>query len=348
MLELLIVATAVILISATCSLFEAVLYSVPASRIDGLARAGSPAGEILKDMRRHVDRPIAAVLSLNTIANTGGGAIAGALAAQVFGGRIWIFSIVFTLAILLLSEVFPKTVGVVYARALAPFVARPLAFLVFVFRPLIALTQRVTRFIWFGHREQQMSDDELLTMVGLGLRSGELRPYEARVIRNVLSFENRTAAEVMTPRLVVFTLSVGTTVRDACQMSELEKYSRIPVYADGHEELVGVVHKVDILKAVARDHFDTPISALMQPIDFEVTTTPLDRLLRTFLERRKHMAAVIDEFGGFAGIVTLEDVLEELIGSEIVDEFDEITDQRAFAKQRRAATLRSTDHSRKN
>ena len=339
MLELLIVITAVLVTSATCSLFEAVLYSVPASRIEALVRAGRPAGHMLKEMRRHVDRPIAAVLSLNTIANTGGGAIAGALAAQVFGGHFWIFSLVFTLAILLFSEVLPKTVGVVYARGLAPLIALPLTWVVSLFRPLIALTQQLTKLVWSGHQEQRISDDELLTMVGLGLRSGDLQLHEAQVIRNVLSLERRTAADVMTPRPVVLTLAAGTTVQDAAQVSELEKYSRVPVYDGDPEELIGVVHKVDILKAVANDRFDTTLSTLMRSIHFVIETMPLDRLLRAFLERRQHVVAVIDEFGGFAGIVTLEDVLEELIGSEIVDEFDQVVDQRAFAKQRRSETL---------
>jgi len=340
MLELLLVVTAVLMTSAICSLFEAVLYSVPVSRIEALERAGSPSGHILKELRRRVDRPIAAVLSLNTIANTGGGAIAGALAAQVFGGNIWLFSCVFTLAILVFSEVLPKTIGVVYARGLAPWIARPLQGLVWWFRPLITLTQHATKLVWSGQPEQRVSDDELLTMVALGLRSGDLQPHEARVIRNVLAFERRTAAEVMTPRTVVFTLEAQTTVGDAAQNAELEKYSRVPVFESVAEDLVGVVHKVDILKSVANDQFDTTLAGLMRPIHFVVETTSLDLLLRSFLERRQHAAAVINEFGSFTGLVTLEDVLEELLGREIVDEFDQVTDQRAFAKRRRAETLR--------
>lgn len=341
MLEVLVVVVLVLGASATCSLFEAVLYSVPASRIEALDRANLRSGRILKQMRQQVDRPIAAVLSLNTIANTGGGAIAGALAASAFGAsRIWVFSVGFTLAILLFAEVLPKTIGVVYARPLAPFVARPLAWLVTLFAPLIALTQLATRLVRSGHQDNRISDEELLTMVGLGLRSGDFKPHEARVIRNVLSLERRIVSDVMTPRPVAFTLAADVTVRDAAANPELDKYSRVPVYARDPEELVGVVHKVDILKAVAHDRFETTLTALMRPINFVVAAAPLDQVLRTFLERRQHMLAVIDEFGGFAGIVTLEDVLEELIGGEIVDEFDQVTDLRAFARRRRLATLK--------
>lgn len=341
MLEVLVVVALVLGASATCSLFEAVLYSVPASRIEALDRANLRSGRILKQMRKQVDRPIAAILSLNTVANTGGGAVAGALAASAFGAnRIWVFSVAFTLAILLFAEVLPKTVGVVYARALAPFIARPLAWLVKLFRPLVALTQVATRLIRSGHQDDRVSDEELLTMVGLGLRSGDFKPHEARVIRNVLSLEQRTVADVMTPRPVVFTLAVDATVREAAAEAELDKHSRVPVYAADPEELVGLVHRVDILKAVAQDRFETTLDALMRPIGFVLAAVPLDEVLRTLLERREQMLAVIDEFGGFAGIVTLEDVLEELIGREIVDEFDEVTDLREFARRRRLAALK--------
>ncbi len=341
MVETVVIVALVLGTSATCSLFEAVLYSVPVSRIEQLERDGRPSGRILKQMRQQVDRPIAAILSLNTIANTGGGAVAGALAATAYGqDRIWIFSLAFTLAILFVSEVLPKTVGVVHARALAPAIARPLAWLVWLFRPLVALTQLATRMIRRGIPNEGVSDEELLTMVRLGLRSGDFRPHEARVIRNVLRLEDRTVGDVMTPRPVVFTLAAAVTVRNAAALEGLDKHSRVPVHTvDQPDDLIGVVYKVDILKAVARDAFATPVESLMRPIHFVVAASSLDEVLTTFLDRREHMLAVIDEFGGFAGIVTLEDVLEELIGREIVDEFDQVADLRAFARRQRVVAL---------
>ena len=209
-----------------------------------------------------------------------------------------------------------------------------------IFAPLVALTSIVTKLVPRRQQEPRVSDEELLTLVGLGLRSGALKPHEARVIENVLSMETRTAKEIMTPRPVVFTLGAHVTTREAADAETLGKHSRIPVFDGDAEDLVGVVHVVDILAAVARDRFDVRVEEIMRPIHFVVDTTPLDQLLRTFLERRQHLVAVIDEFGGFAGIVTLEDVLEELIGREIVDESDQITDLRAYAHQRREETLR--------
>ena len=199
MVELQLVVVVVLVTSAICSLFEAVLYSIPATFVEQLEQSGRPAGRILKQMKEQVDRPITAILSLNTISNTGGCAVAGALASGALGGgNVIYFSIVFTLAILLFAEVVPKTIGVVYARQLAPIIARPMYLLVGAFQPVIGLVQIVTKLIRKGHKEQPVSDEDLLTLVVSGLRSGTLNQDEARVIENVLSMDTRTVKQVMT------------------------------------------------------------------------------------------------------------------------------------------------------
>ena len=340
MVELQLVVLLVLVTSAICSLFEAVLYSIPATFVEQLEQSGRPAGRILKQMKEQVDRPITAILSLNTISNTGGGALAGALAAGALGGgNVIYFSIVFTLAILLFAEVVPKTIGVVYARQLAPLIARPMHLLVGAFQPLIWLVQIVTKLIRKGYKEQPVSDADLLTLVVSGLRAGTLNQDEARVIENVLSMDTRTVKQVMTPRPVVFTLSARTSAREAVSEDAIEKYSRIPVFGKDSDDFVGVVRTVDILTAMANDRFDVTMDQIKQNIHFVIDSTRLDNLLRTFLKRRQHLVAVIDEFGGVSGIVTLEDVLEELIGREIVDESDQVTDLRAYAQRRREDTL---------
>ncbi len=339
--SLMLVVGAVLFTSAMCSLFEAVLYAVPKSHIEVLKRSGRSTGQILFQLRQKVDRPIAAILSLNTIANTGGGAVAGAMAATALGpSRLGYFSAAFTLAILVFAEVVPKTVGVVYARPLSAWIARPLQWLVVLFRPLTALTRLATKLVWSGHDEEhRVSDEELLTLVGSGLRTGDFKPHEAEVITNVLALERTIVKDVLTPRTVVFSLDASTAVKTAAQNSSLTKHTRVPVYDEDPEDVVGLVHRMDVLMATAGERSESTLEELMRPIEFVVETTPLDQLLRTFLERRRHMVAVIDEFGGFAGIVTLEDVLEELIGHEIVDESDQITDLRAYAHDRRDAIL---------
>ena len=204
---------------------------------------------------------------------------------------------------------------------------------------MIGLVQIVTKLIRKGHKEQPVSDADLLTLVVSGLRSGTLNLDEARVIENVLSMDTRTARQIMTPRPVVFTLSARASAREAVSEDAIEKYSRIPVFGKDPDDLVGVVRAVDILTAMANDRFDVKMEQITRPIHFVVESTPLDDLLRTFLIRRQHLVAVIDEFGGISGIVTLEDVLEELIGREIVDESDQVTDLRAYAQRRREDTL---------
>lgn len=198
MLELALVVGIVVLTSAACSLFEAVLYSVPLAHVDTLERAGQPAGSVLRQLRAHVDRPIAAILSLNTVANTGGAALAGAIASNVLES-VWIgyFSAAFTLAILVLSEIIPKTAGVVYARQLAGPIAAPLQVLVVAFAPIIWLSRHLTRLVAAGKTADRVADEELLMMVRRGLSSGDLKPHEADVISNVLALEAKTAGEIM-------------------------------------------------------------------------------------------------------------------------------------------------------
>jgi CBS domain containing-hemolysin-like protein len=339
MLELAVVVALVIATSAACSLFEAVLYSVPSSRVDALEREGHASGRMLRRLRTEVDRPIAAILSLNTLANTGGAALAGAIAANVLGSaRIGYFSAAFTLAILFLSEIIPKTAGVVFSRQLAGPIAGPLQALVVVFAPFIWLSRRVTGLLVSAATEHDgVSDEELLLMVRRGLRSGDLKPHEANVISNVLALEVKTAGQIMTPRTVLFTLHTDTTLADAAANDLLLQHSRVPVYDEDPDDIVGVVHRRDILRAAAKDEFDTSLDELMYPVHFVVETAKLDQLLRTFLERSQHLVVVTDEFGSVSGIVTLEDVLEEILGREIVDEFDKVADLRAFARRQRVA-----------
>ncbi len=343
MLELSIVVGIVVLTSAACSLFEAVLYSVPLAHIDTLERAGQPAGPVLRRLRSHVDRPIAAILSLNTVANTGGAALAGAIASNVLES-VWIgyFSAAFTLAILVLSEIIPKTAGVVYARQLAGPIAAPLQTLVVAFAPIIWISRRVTRLLAAGKAADRVSDEELLLMVRRGLSSGDLKPHEADVISNILALEAKTAAEVMTPRTVLFTLPTATGVAEAAADKQLLRHSRVPVYDEDPDDIVGIVHRHDILRAAAKDEFDTTLDQLMRKVHFVVETAKLDHLLRGFLEQRQHLMVVTDEFGSISGILTLEDVLEEILGREIVDEFDHVADLRAFARQQRGTRPTST------
>ena len=347
MIELIIVVAAVILTSAMCSLFEAVLYSVPISHIETLAHENKTSGLILRRLRQTVDRPISAILSLNTISNTGGVSLAGFLFAtavmgekntgESFAGIV--FSIAMTFAILFLSELLPKTVGVVYSRPLSSMIARPLQLLVWIFTPFIVLSRLATRLVAKEQKEQDISDEELISLARLGRRSGALDPTEARVIQNILSLKSKTAHEVMTPRTVVFSLKDDLTVEETRNQRGIWSYSRIPVYEKDFEDIVGIVLRRDILAALTNDRGHRKLSDLMRPVHFVAESHSLDRILQMFLDRRQHLFTVIDEYGGLAGVLTLEDVLEEILGSEIVDESDRVDDLRELARRRRRQTL---------
>ena len=337
MIELVIAVCTVIVVSAMCSLFEAVLYAVPVSYVESLAQKGALSGRILKDLRmRNVDRPISAILSLNTIANTGGAFVAGAAFIKVFGGE-WehYFTIFITLSVLILSEVIPKTVGVVYSRSLASLIAVPLRVLVWLLYPLVEMCRLLTRAFSKGRSSQEVSEEEIAAMARMGRQTGAIQPDEARVMQNILSLKRKTVRDAMTPRTVVFALSAELTVEQAQKEAGVWPYSRVPVYENEFEDVIGVVMRRDALNALAKGQAQQPISELMRPVHFVAETVSLDRVLEMFLERRQHLFAVIDEYGGLAGILTLEDVLEEILGREIVDESDTVTDTRELARRRR-------------
>ncbi len=340
MTALVITVAAVITISAMCSLFEAVLYSVPASHVESLAESGRSSGRLLKQLRSNVDRPITAILSLNTISNTAGAALAGALATGVFGAEWFVgFSAAFTLSILMLSEILPKTAGVVYSRPLAGLVARPLQALVWLFMPLVRLSRLATRAIAGARETDQVSGEEIAVMARLGTRTGVIHEDQARVIENILSLESKTVSQVMTPRTVLFTLAAERTVDEIYREAGVLTYSRIPVWADSKENILGIAHQRDILASVARDELEVKLEQLVKPVRFVLDKTNLSRVLALFLERGEHLFVALDEFGGLAGVVTLEDVMEEILGKEIVDEYDQVTDLRQLAELRRQQVL---------
>ncbi len=339
MLLLFITAALVVTVSAFCSLCEAVLYALPASHIADLAEQGNSSAKTLERLQNQIDRPITAILTVNTIANTTGAAIAGSLAAAALSeGSVVVFSIALTVAILLFSEIIPKTIGVVHTKVLAPWLARPLAMMVFVLTPVIAIISGLTRTL-AGAGGPGVSLEEIASLARLGSNSGVIDAGEAAVIQNILTLPKRRAKDIMTPRMVTFSLPAITTVEEAAAMKPIMVHSRIPVYGSGPDDIVGLVFRRDVLAhAVKTDSLE----ALIRPVEFVVEKEPADSVLELMLAKKTHMLIVLGEFGGFAGVVSLEDVLEEILGEEIVDEFDTVTDLRQLAQDRRANALART------
>jgi CBS domain containing-hemolysin-like protein len=336
MTELVIAVCFAIVISAGCSLFEAVLYSVPKRYIEAMAQKGKTAGLIFKRMRDRVDRPIAAILSMNTIANTAGAAFAGAAATAVFG-RQWLvyFSASFILAILVFSEIIPKTAGVIYGRSLVPIVAYPLKGLVWIMTPVIWMSTLITRLISRGKTKEDITAEEIRIMSRLSLRTGGIKPYQDRAIENILTLHSKTVKDIMTPRTVVFSLSEHLSLKEAKEIPTKWEHSRFPVYDQDTEDVVGIVLTKEFFMALAEGKENMHLTELIRPVHFVVETAGLNKVLMEFLELRQHLFVVLDEYGGLSGLISLEDILEEILGREIIDESDEVADKRELARQRR-------------
>ncbi len=336
MTELLLAVGVAIFVSAGCSLFEAVLYSVPMRHIETMVEAGKPSAKIFKKMRLNVDRPIIAILSLNTIAHTAGAAVAGSAAASVFGYE-WLgcFAVFFTLAILIFSEIIPKTAGVVYGKALIPFVAHTLKGLVFTMAPAIWLSSLLTRLISRDKTDDSVTAEEIQVMARVSLRSGGIKPYQERIIERILTLQDKVVKDVMTPRTVIFSLSEHLSLEEASHKVSRWEHSRFPVYDEDREDIVGMVLTKELFIALSEGRKGEPLTELMRPVHFVVETASLNNILMEFLELREHLFVVLDEYGGLSGLISLEDILEEILGQEIIDESDVVVDKRRLARQRR-------------
>jgi CBS domain containing-hemolysin-like protein len=334
--ELILATSVVLIVSCICSLLEAVLYSLTQSQIEMLAEQGRSSGKILKKLHEDIQRPISAILSLNTLANTGGAAIAGAAFVGAFGeSKEAYFTGALALSVLIFSEVLPKTAGVVYARSLGPFIAHPILWLVWVFTPFIWLNRFATQLITrHADQAQNISAEEIKTIARMSSQqAGGIAPQQEQVISNILNLHNLRARDIMTPRTVVFSLDSGLRLADVRQEAGHWRHSRVPLYGDDKDQIVGLVLRRDVFAGLAADKDDTRLADLGRPPHAVPESARLDQLLQEFLQRREHLFIVIDEYGGFSGIVALEDVIEEIVGEEIVDELDSTADMQEHARR---------------
>ncbi len=341
MLETFITAvTLAITVSALCSVCEAVLYSLSASQVEMLKKSGSSSAQHLQRLRSDIDEPITAILTLNTIANTIGASVAGAAAANLFGDdNLILFSGIFTLSILIFSEILPKTIGVSFAYKLAPIISYPLRAMVFFLKPIVLLCRFITRLLPDRKNEEAISGEEIQTIAALSRKSGDIEENEARVINNIIELKSKIVRQIMTPRTVTFSLNEKSTVGESMKMIDrLSSHSRIPVYSRNMNNICGIVMRRDILKAAAEDHHDIPLSHLMKPAYFVPETSHLNLILVDFVNRQQHLFVVVDEYGTMTGIISLEDVIEEIVGQEIMDETDNTKDMRELARKHSLVT----------
>jgi CBS domain containing-hemolysin-like protein len=321
-------------VSFMCSIMEAVLLSVTPSYVAALEREGDAVGERLHAMKEDIDRPLSAILSLNTIAHTVGAAGAGAQAAVVFGeAYTGVIAAILTLLILVLSEIIPKTLGAVYWRTIAPTMVRLLVPTIWSMWPLVKLSKGLTYLLSQDEDEAAFSREEFTAMAELGEEEGVFEEKESRILRNLFRFNSLRVKDVMTPHTVVFDLPEQKTIGEVVEEHDEFRFSRIPVYGDTPDNVTGYVLKDEILLQAAQEEHDVRLEEISREILVVQEALPLPDLLERLLDHLEHIALVVDEYGGLEGVVTMEDVVETLLGLEIVDEADSVEDMQALARK---------------
>ncbi len=330
-----------IIFSFLCSIWEAVLLSITPSFAQIKLEEGTVTGKRIQHFKENIDRPLAAILTLNTIAHTVGAIGVGASAAKIWdetyilGVNVAavIVPVVMTLAILILSEIIPKTLGANYWKRLAPFTINGLYYLDIILRPLVIISQSITKMLKKDKDRSVLSRADFTAMAQLGAKEGVFQKRESNIIQNLLKLDKVQAKDIMTPRTVVIAADEKTTINDFHNKHLNLRHSRIPVYEGNKDRINGFVLHKDVLLKVTQGKGDDQLKEIRRDILIINEQFPLPDLLNELMKFRSHIALVVDEFGGMAGIVTMEDVIETLLGLEIIDELDNITDMQTFARK---------------
>ncbi len=327
-----------IFFSFLCSIWEAVLLSITPAHTQQLVKQGGEPGESLQSFKENIDRPLAAILTLNTIAHTVGAIGVGAQASLIWGASLMatvVVPVLMTLAILLLSEIVPKTIGANYWKELTPFTVRSINVIIKALAPLVALSQVITKTLKKDKSASVLSRADFTAMADLGSAQGVLDESESHLLHSLLQFNKVTAQDVMTPRTVMITSEASTTLAGFHQAHSDLRFSRIPIYDGKPDNVTGYFLKDEMLAALLKDPKTTDtVASLRRDIIVVSENSAILSLFTRLIETREHIALVTDKFGGTAGIVSMEDVIETLLGIEIVDELDHTVDMQALARSR--------------
>ena len=321
--------------SFLCSIAEAVLLSITPTYIESMKEKQPERAALLKRLKQdNVDRSLAAILTLNTIAHTVGAIGAGAEATIVFGSTWFgLFSAAMTLMILFLSEIIPKTIGAVHWSKLVTPTAYYVNTLIVVLYPIVWISEQMTRFISHGKSVHIFSRDEFIAMTSVGVATGQIHSKESKIIRNLLRFESLKVADIMTPRTVIKALPENMKISESLKQITETPFSRLPLYRKDIDFITGFVLKDDVLISTTQKRGENTLKSLKRNIIAVPESVPLTSLLESFLENRQHIAIVVNEYGGTNGLVTLEDLIETLMGMQIMDETDDVEDMRSLARK---------------
>ena len=321
-------------LSFLCSILEAVLLSTPMSFISMKENEGNKTATLMKRYKSNVDRPVGAILSLNTIAHTIGSAGVGAESIKIFGEEYFgLISAILTLLILVLSEIIPKTIGASYWRSLAMTSTKIIRVLIFITYPLVLLSEVITKIFTPKNHQVSVSREEVSAMVDVGTTEGIFRESESKIIKSCIHLAGVKAREIMTPSIVVETANTNLTIKEFYDQ-QTWNFSRIPVYDTNKDYIVGYVLKDMVLKALSDDKFDTKLSDMVRSILSFNEDESVYQIWEKMLEKREHISIIVDEYGCLRGVVSMEDIIETMTGVEIVDEDDVAVDMQAFAKEK--------------
>ena len=319
-------------VSFLCSLLESFILSVTHAHISIVSKDRPALGKKLSYFKENINRPLSAILSLNTIANTVGAASIGAITLIEFGSSwVAIMSGVLTLSILIFSEIIPKTIGALYWKRILIPATFAVQVLITMTYPLVVLLELLSKWLAKEGNGDKVSREEVIAMAELGEDEGTIEESESTVIENVLMLDDIPVEDVLTPRSVIFALDKTSSVREVLDKYNDIEFSRIPVYEEGLDNIIGIVRRHVLLKSKAEDQFDVTMGELAKPIHTVEENDSVGDVLDEFVKRREHLFMVKDQFGQVAGLITLEDAIETLLGIEIVDETDSVVDMRKLA-----------------
>ncbi|MBV2168924.1 MAG: hemolysin family protein [Bdellovibrio sp.] len=319
-------------ISFLCSMLEAVLLTSTSAYIGVLVKENKRSAKLLEHLKENIDRPISAILTLNTLSHTLGSA---AIAYQIqihFGQEaVTAASFILTFLILIVSEIIPKSIGAAHWKALVPFAAYTIQFMILVLYPLVLLSEWLGKFFAKTSEDPEVTREELLMTAEIGVEEGTLKGKESNIIKNLLMLDKIYVSDIMTPRSVFFALDKELTVEEVFNKYKPLRFSRIPVYSGSLDNIIGMTYRYKIHEALSNDQHEKVVGDMVTPISSIPERMTVSQVLDFFIKEKEHIALAVDEYGIVAGLVSLEDAVETLLGVEIVDELDNVEDMRKFA-----------------
>ncbi len=324
-----------LVVSFICSIMEAVLLTTPVSYLKVKESNGHRYATKFLSFKSYIDKPLSAILSLNTVAHTVGAAGVGAQAIKVFGDAYFgIISAILTILILVLTEIIPKTIGAQYWRGLAKITAHTISTMIFITYPLVVISSVITKIISRSNDGQSTSREEISALASIGAEEGLFNDKEHKIIQNLLRLKDVKVSEIKTPRVVVSVANEDVTLDEFAKSLDFGRFSRIPVYSGNDDNITGYIFRHSVFEKLAENKSNFKLKDIRRDILIVPYTKTILGVWEEMLSGKDHIALVVDEYGGMDGIVTMEDIIETLLGLEIVDEKDTVTDMQEFARNR--------------